>query len=264
MRLDGKCAIVTGAAGGIGAAIAQRLSADGAAVVLADRNMNGVTAWAGRLSAGGGRVIPLEVDVAIAASVAALIDGAMREFGRLDILVNNAGIVHREDSAIETTTEAAWDQTLAVNLKSVFLCSKYAIPAMERSGGGSIVNIASIVAMMGSFPSQIAYTASKGGILALSRELAVALARRKIRVNAVCPGLTATPMLAALVADDRAYQLRRLHIPMGRTAQPEEIAATVAFLASDESSYITGHALPVDGGMTGAYLTPPDPETAGL
>ncbi|WBT38455.1 SDR family NAD(P)-dependent oxidoreductase [Hyphomicrobium sp. DMF-1] len=259
MTLEGRRAIVTGGASGIGAAIAERLAADGAHVAVADRNLSGASTLAKDLSQRGLRAIAVEVDVASSASVSAMIDTCVRELGGLDILVNNAGIVHREDGDVESTTEEAWDTTLAVNLKSIFLCSKHAIPVIERGGGGSIVNVSSIVAMMGSFPAQIAYTASKGGVLSMTRELAVTLARRNIRVNAVCPGLTATAMAAQLVQDDAAYQLRRLHIPMGRMARPEEIAATVAFLASDESSYMTGQMLPVDGGMTGAYLTPPDP-----
>lgn len=259
MLLKGKRAIITGAASGIGAAIAERVATDGAKVIIADKNFIGAQSLAESLVARGLTAMPLEVDVASSSSVKAMIEQGELDLGGLDILVNNAGIVHRDDTDVEGTTEEAWDLTLDVNLKSVFFCSKYAVPALERAGGGSIVNVASIVALMGSYPAQIAYTASKGGIVAMSRELAVTLARRNIRVNAICPGLTATPMASQLVADDQAYQLRRLHIPMGRMARPDEIASTVAFLASDASSYITGQTLSVDGGMTGAYLTPPDP-----
>jgi len=261
MLLKGKRAIVTGAASGIGAAIAERLAKDGANVIIADKNHVGARNLAESLAARGLGAMAIEVDVVSSGSVKAMIEHGERDLGGLDILVNNAGIVHRDDTDVEGTTEEAWDLTLNVNLKSIFLCSKYAVPALERTGGGSIVNIASIVALMGSYPAQIAYTASKGGIVSMSRELAVTLARRNIRVNAICPGLTATAMSSQLVADDQAYQLRRLHIPMGRMARPDEIASAVAFLASDASSYITGQTLSVDGGMTGAYLTPPDPET---
>lgn len=258
MRLLGKRAIVTGGASGIGAAIAERFSIEGGSVVVADKNYSGAEELA-RLLSKRGPALAIEVDVASSSSVKAMIDRTVGEFGGLDVLVNNAGTVHRDDSDAERTTEEAWDLTLAVNLKSIFLCSKYAIPEIEKSGGGSIINIASIVGMLGSCPSQIAYTASKGGVLALNRELAVALARRNIRVNAICPGLTATPMVLKFVEDDAAFQLRRMHIPMGRMGRTEEMAATAVFLASDDASYVTGQALPVDGGMTSAYLTPPDP-----
>ena len=259
MRLEGKRAIITGSAGGIGAAIAQRYAAEGAKVVIADRNVEGAKSMAAQLRASGHEAEAVEVDVSSSQSAQAMIEACVSAFGGLDILVNNAGIVHRDDTEIETTTEDAWDMTLAVNLKGVFLCSKFAVPAIEASGGGAIVNIASIVALMGSFPAQIAYTASKGGVIALSREMAVGLARRDIRVNAICPGVTATAMTAGLVQDDEAFALRRLHIPMGRKGTPDEIAGMAVFLASSDASSITGQAVSVDGGMTSAYLTPPDP-----
>lgn len=258
MRLEGKRAIVTGAAAGIGAAIADRFARDGAQVVIADRNGEGAEAMAARLRSRSLRAIALTVDVSSSRSARRMVELAVAELGGLDILINNAGIVHPDDKAVEETSEEAWNATMAVNLTGVFLCSKFAIPAILASGGGAIVNIASIVALVGSYPAQIAYTASKGGILALSREMAVCLARQGIRVNAICPGPTATAMAAGLVQDDAAFELRRLHIPMGRMGTPEEIAATAAFLASEEASYITGQAFTVDGGLTSAYLTPPD------
>lgn len=258
MKLAGKRAIVTGGGAGIGAAIAARFHAEGARVVIADRNFDAAKAMVASLSSRAADALALQVDVSISESVRNMVDTVVSDLGGLDVLINNAGIVHREDTEIEDTTEGAWDATLAVNLKGCFLCSKFAIPAIEASGGGAIVNIASIVALRGSFPAQIAYTASKGGVIALSREMAVGLARRRIRVNAICPGLTATEMAAGLVADDAAYQLRRLHIPMGRMGQPDEIASVAAFLASDDASYMTGQAIAVDGGLTEAYLTPPD------
>lgn len=259
MRLSGKRAIVTGGAAGIGAAIAERFAAEGARVLIADRNIEQGKSTAENLRRGGADVLAVEVDVASADSVQAMVAECISKFGGLDILVNNAGIVHPQDTQIETTTEEAWDRTLAVNLKGVFLCSKYAIPEMLSAGGGAILNISSIVALVGSYPAQIAYTASKGGVMSMTREMAVGLARQGVRVNAICPGWTATEMVKGLVRDEEAFQLRRLHIPMGRMGEPKEIAATAAFLVSDESSYITGQVYPVDGGLTAAFLTPPDP-----
>lgn len=258
MRLLGKRTIITGAGSGIGTAIAERFVAEGARVAIADRNLAAAEVVAARLRAGGGEAIAIEADVSSAASTAAMVETGVAAFGGLDVLVCNAGIVHPADADAVSTPEEAWDATISVNLKSVYLGAKYSVPAIERSGGGAIVTIASIVALLGSHPSQIAYTASKGGVVAMSRELAVDLARRNIRVNAVLPGVTATEMAKRIVRDDAAYQQRRQHIPMGRLGLPEEIAALTAFLASDEASYITGQAIPVDGGMVGAYLTPPD------
>lgn len=261
MRLKEKRAIVTGAGAGIGAAIADKLAAEGARVVVADRNLDGARETVGQLVAAGAEAFALEVDVSSATSAQDLIAECVSRLGGLDILVNNAGIVHPADREVEDTAEEAWDTTLAVNLKGIFLCSQHAIPAMVASGGGAIVNVASIVALVGSFPAQIAYTASKGGVLSMSREMAVGLARRKIRVNSISPGWTATRMAMNLMADDpAAFELRRMHIPMGRMGTPAEIAAVAAFLASDEASYVTGQNFPVDGGLTGAFLTPPDPE----
>lgn len=259
MKLNGKRAIVTGSAAGIGAAIAERLAAEGARILIADRNADGAEAMAAKLRGAGADAAALGVDVASADSVRGMVEHCVARFGGLDILVNNAGIVHPQDGEIETTPDEAWDRTLAVNLKGVFLCSKHAVPAMAAAGGGAIVNISSIVALVGSYPAQIAYTASKGGVLAMSREMAVGLARRGIRVNAICPGWTATEMAMGLMQDEGAFELRRMHIPMGRMGLPAEIAATAAFLVSDDASYITGQAFPVDGGLTGAFLTPPDP-----
>lgn len=258
MNLSGKRCIITGAAQGIGAAIAERFAAEGADVAVADIAMAAAEETAGRLRAFGNQALALEVDVSSSPSVQRMIGEAAGSFGGIDVLINNAAIVRRDDTEIELTPEDAWDATIAVNLKGVFLCSKFAIPAMLASGGGAIVNIASIVALAGSYPAQIAYTASKGGVMALSREMAVCLARRGIRVNAICPGPTQTPMAAGLIQDHADFELRRLHIPMGRMGEPYEIAAMAAFLASDEASYITGQAFPVDGGLTSAYLTPPD------
>ncbi len=258
MRLKGKRAIVTGGAAGIGAAIAGRFVAEGASVLIADKNLEAAKSTAGQLGGRAAGVLAVPVDVASSSSVQRMVQTCVSELGGLDILVNNAGIVHRGDSEIDTTTEDAWDATLAVNLKGVFLSSKFAVPAILAGGNGSIVNIASVVALLGSYPAQVAYTASKGGVIALSREMAVGLARKGIRVNAICPGPITTDMAAGLIQDDAAFQHRRQHIPLGRMGDPKEIAATAAFLASDDASYITGQAFSVDGGMNGAYLTPPD------
>jgi len=257
MKLKAKSALVTGAGGGIGAAIAHKLAEEGARVAVVDLKLTSAEEVAQSICASGGEAFAIDADVANDIQVAAMVARTVEAFGGLDILVNNAGIVHPKDNALENTTEEAWDMTMTVNLKSIFLASRHALAPLE-DGGGAIVNIASIVGLMGSFPSQIAYTASKGGVIALTRELGVALARRGIRVNAVAPGVTATPMGAQIVQDDEAWQLRRLHIPLGRLAQPEEIAAATAFLASDEAKYMTAQCISVDGGMTGAYLTPPD------
>lgn len=258
MKLAGKRAIVTGGGNGIGAAISQRLASEGCAVAIADLNAARAQSVASEILAGGGQAVAIETNIAEVASVQRMVAQADEVLGGIDILVNNAGIVHPEDKSIDDTPEAAWDMTLAVNLKGIFLASQAAVPALEASGNGIIVNVASIVGFLGSYPSQIAYTASKGGVISMTREMGVALARRNIRVNAVAPGLTATAMGEQLVDDAAAWELRRLHIPMGRMAKPDDIAATVAFLASDDASYITAHVLPVDGGMIGAYLTPPD------
>lgn len=258
MKLNGKRALVTGGANGIGAAIARRLAQDGCAVAIADLHLPPAEALAQDITAQGGHAVAVQGDVSKAASVATMVEETLRALGGLDILVNNAGIIHPQDKGLEDSSEEAWDITLSVNLKSIFLVSQKALPALEAGGGGAIVNIASIVGLVGSSPSQMAYTASKGGVIALTREMGVALARRGVRVNAVAPGLTATAMGQKLLADDEAWHLRRLHIPMGRMGVPEEIAALVAFLASDDASYMTAQVLAVDGGMVGAYLSPPD------
>ncbi|MDX1742438.1 MAG: glucose 1-dehydrogenase [Ruegeria sp.] len=258
MKLANKRAIVTGGGSGIGKAMSLHLAAQGCAVAIADINLKTATETAREVESQGGRAIAVQADVSNAESVTAMVAKATEAFGGLDILVNNAGIVHKDDRSIEDTTEEAWDRTLSVNLKSIFLATRAALPALEATGNSAVVNVASIVGMMGSFPAQIAYTASKGGVIALSREMGVVLARRGVRVNAVAPGVTFTPMATQLVADDEAFEVRRQHIPMGRMAEPAEIAAAVAFLASDDASYITSHVMPVDGGMTGAFLTPPD------
>ena len=250
-RLGGKVAVITGAGSGIGLATARRFAADGAQVVCAD-----VDAQAGAQAAEevGGRFVA--VDVTSEAQVESLYQTVVDEFGALDISFNNAGISPPEDDSILTTGLEAWHRVQEVNLTSVYLCCKYAITHMlER--GGSIINTASFVAVLGSATSQISYTASKGGVLAMTRELAVQFARQGIRINALCPGPVNTPMLKELFAKDVERAARRLvHVPMGRFAEPEEIAAAVAFLASDDASFITASTFLVDGGISGAYVTP--------
>ena len=251
-RLSGKVAVVTGAGSGIGLATVRRFATEGAQVVCAD-----IDEAAGKAAAAetGGEFIA--VDVTSEDSVRALFAATVEKFGGLDIAFNNAGISPPEDDSILTTGLDAWRKVQEVNLTSVYLCSKYAIEHMLVRGGGSIINTASFVAVLGSATSQISYTASKGGVLAMSRELGVQFAREKIRVNALCPGPVNTPLLKELFAKDQERAARRLvHVPMGRFAEPEEIASAVTFLASDDASFITASTFLVDGGISGAYVTP--------
>lgn len=242
-RLDGKIAVITGAASGIGLATVRRFAAEGATVVSVDL----------RESEGDSVVC----DVTDEDAVRDLFDGVVERHGRVDIAFNNAGISPPDDDSIVDTTLDTWEHVQRVNLTSVYLCCRYAIPHMRRQGAGSIVNTASFVALLGAATSQISYTASKGGVLAMTRELGVQFAREGIRVNALCPGPVNTPLLRELFAKDPERAARRLvHVPMGRFAEPEEIAAAVAFLASDDASFITASSFIVDGGITGAYVTP--------
>jgi NAD(P)-dependent dehydrogenase (short-subunit alcohol dehydrogenase family) len=244
-RLEGKVCVITGAAGGIGTAAASRFSSEGAKVVGVDLLEHSV----GELS--------LRVDVADEDSVAALYQQVREQFGRIDVLFNNAGISPTEDASVLDTDVETWEQVQGVNLRSVFLCCKHGIPHLLEGGGGSVINTASFVAVLGSATSQISYTASKGGVLALSRELGVQFARRGLRVNALCPGPVDTPLLRELYARDPEQAARRLvHVPMGRFGRADEIASAALFLASDESSYVNAAAFVVDGGITGAYTTP--------
>ncbi len=251
-RLEGRVATVTGGASGIGRAAVRRLAAEGARVVVADVDPDTGKAAADEV---GGMFV--QCDVTSESDVEALYGTAVEAYGSLDVAFNNAGISPPDDDSILETGLDAWRKVQEVNLTSVYLCCKSAIPHMQRQGKGSIINTASFVAVMGSATSQISYTASKGGVLAMSRELGVQFAREGIRVNALCPGPVNTPLLQELFAKDPERAQRRLvHIPMGRFAEPEEIAAAVAFLASDDSSFMTASSFLVDGGISGAYVTP--------
>lgn len=251
-RLVGRTAVVTGAGSGIGLASARRLASEGAHVVCAD-----IDETAGKAAAGETGGLFVRADVTDPGQVEALFAAAYETYGSVDVAFNNAGISPPDDDSVLTTGLDAWKRVQEVNLTSVFLCCKYAIPYMQRQGRGSIVNTASFVARMGAATSQISYTASKGGVLAMSRELGVQFAREGIRVNALCPGPVNTPLLKELFAADPERAARRLvHVPVGRFAEPEEIAAAVAFLASDDSSFVNAAEFLVDGGIAGAYVTP--------
>lgn len=251
-RLVGRTAVITGAGSGIGLATARRLSSEGANVVCAD--IDEVAGKAAAEEVGGTYV---QVDVTDSDQVEALYKTAFDTYGSVDIAFNNAGISPPDDDSILTTGLDAWKRVQEVNLTSVYLCCKHALPYMQRQGRGSIINTASFVAVMGAATSQISYTASKGGVLSMSRELGVQFAREGIRVNALCPGPVNTPLLKELFAKDPERAARRLvHVPVGRFAEPEEIASAVAFLASDDSSFVNAAEFLVDGGIAGAYVTP--------
>ncbi|HVH19835.1 MAG TPA: glucose 1-dehydrogenase [Myxococcota bacterium] len=254
-RLAGRTALITGAGSGIGRESALLFAAEGAAVLVADRDSKAGQATAEAIGATGGRAHFAQADVSRSADVERAVAEAERVFGGLHVLFNNAGIFPAQDGSPVDTPESVWDEVMTVNLKSVFLGCKYGIPALLRAGGGSIVNTASFVALMGAATSQIAYTASKGGVLAMTREIAVEYARRGIRANALCPGPVDTPLLAQLLAEPAARARRLVHVPMGRLAQAREVAQAALFLASDESAYVNGSTFMVDGGITAAYVT---------
>ena len=255
MRLQGKRALITGAAAGIGRESALRFAREGAALALADLDSAAVEALAAEVRAEGGQATGIGADVAEEASVRNMVAAAEAALGGLDIAFNNAGIMLAEDRGPEDTPLAAWDKTLAVNLTGVFLCCRHEIPALRRSGGGTILNMSSLVAHMGAAEPQIAYTASKGGVLALTREIAVQYGRAGIRANALCPGPVGTALTEALFDTPEKLERRRVHMPMGRFARPEEVAEVALFLVSDASSYVTGAGWLVDGGIASAYVT---------
>jgi NAD(P)-dependent dehydrogenase (short-subunit alcohol dehydrogenase family) len=244
-RLDGKVALVTGASGGIGREACLKLAREGAQVVAVDLRADEVEG-----------AVAFAADVSSAADCEAMVAFAESTFGKLDVLFNNAGVMLDGDDDAVTTDEKIWDTTMAINAKGVFFGCKYGIPALRRAGGGSVINTASFVAIMGAATPQLAYTASKGAVLSMTRELAVIHARENIRVNALCPGPLRTELLMAFLDTEEKKQRRLVHVPMGRFGEATEIADAVVFLASDESSFITGADFVVDGGITAAYVTP--------
>ena len=256
MRLKDKVALITGAGSGIGYQTALRFAREGASIVAVDINEEGGLQCAADIGQRGGTAIYVDADVSRASDCEKMVAAAEATYGKLDILFNNAGISHAEDDDAINTSEAVWDQTMTVNVKSVFLGCKYGIPALQRAGGGSIINTASFVALLGAATPQLAYTASKGAVLSMTRELAMIHARENIRVNALCPGPLRTELLMKYLDTDEKKGRRLVHIPMGRFGEATEIANAVLFLACDESSYVTGSAFLVDGGITAAYVTP--------
>jgi NAD(P)-dependent dehydrogenase (short-subunit alcohol dehydrogenase family) len=256
MRLDGKVALITGAGSGIGRESALLFAREGAKVVVADVNDIAGEAVVAELRSAGGEAVYVHADVSKAGDAEGMVRAAEESFGKLNVLFNNAGIMHSDDDNAITTEEAVWDLTMNINLKGVFLGCKYGIPALRRAGGGSIINVASFVALLGAATPQLAYTASKGGVLSMTRELAVIHARENIRVNAICPGPLRTELLMKFLDTEAKKQRRLVHIPMGRFGEAAEIAKSALFLASDESSFTTGAAFSVDGGITAAYVTP--------
>jgi NAD(P)-dependent dehydrogenase (short-subunit alcohol dehydrogenase family) len=252
-RLDGKVTVITGAAGGMGREAAIVFSEEGAQVCLADVDAGAAEKAATEVRDG----FAVEVDVADAESVQAMYAATAERYGGIDVLYNNAGISPEDDASILETEPDAWDRVQNVNTRGVFLCCKYGIPYLLERGGGSVINVASFVALVGAATSQISYSASKGAVLSMSRELGVQFARQGIRVNALCPGPVETPLLLRIFGDDpAAYERRRIHLPMGRLAKPREIVNAALFLASDESSYVNAATFLVDGGLTAAYVTP--------
>ena len=251
-RLDGKVCVITGGGGGMGADAAELFTQEGAKVCVADVDLDAATKVAGAV---GG--LAVQVNVAEEDSVQAMYAAAKQEFGGIDVLYNNAGISPADDDSILDTSLEAWDRVQAVNTRGVYLCCKHGIPYLLERGGGSVINVASFVALVGAATSQISYTASKGAVLSMSKELGVQFARQGVRVNALCPGPVETPLLLRIWSETPGAAARRLvHVPMGRMAKPREIVNAALFLASDESSYVNAATFLVDGGLTAAYVTP--------
>jgi NAD(P)-dependent dehydrogenase (short-subunit alcohol dehydrogenase family) len=256
MRLQDKVALITGAGSGIGKETALLFAAEGASVVAVDYNPGPNEEVVAAIQAAGGKAIAVKADVSKAADCEAMVKAAEDTYGKLNIVFNNAGISHADDDDAIATSEEVWDLTFQINVKGVFLGCKYAIPALRRAGGGSIINTASFVAILGAATPQLAYTASKGAVLSMSRELAAIHARENIRVNALCPGPLYTELLMKYLNTEEKRQRRLVHIPMGRFGQAKEIAYAALYLASEESSFVTGSEFLVDGGITAAYTTP--------
>lgn len=256
MRLQDKVALITGASSGIGRETALLFAREGAKVVAVDVNDTDGQATVNDIKNNGGEAVYVHADVSVAADCENMVKVAEETYGKLNILFNNAGIMHSQDDDAVATEEDVWDLTMKINLKGVFLGCKYGIPALRRSGGGSIINTASFVSILGAATPQLAYTASKGGVLSMTRELAVIHARENIRVNALCPGPLRTELLMKFLNTEEKKQRRLVHVPMGRFGEAAEMAQAALYLASDESSYVTGTEFMVDGGITAAYVTP--------
>jgi NAD(P)-dependent dehydrogenase (short-subunit alcohol dehydrogenase family) len=255
-RLEGKVALITGAGSGMGRAAAELFASEGARVVITDVVADAGNAAVAAVRAAGGDATYIRADVSSWSDCVAMVQCATDTYGALHVLYNNAGIFPADDGGVLDTPESTWEKVMEINLKGVWLGCKAGIPAMIASGGGSIVNVASFVALMGAATAQIAYTASKGGVLSMTREIAVEYARRGVRANALCPGPIQTPLLEELLSDPARRARRMVHIPMGRLGRAEELARAALFLASDDASFMTGASLVVDGGITAAYVTP--------
>jgi len=257
-RLDGKVALITGGASGMGMVASRLFASEGAKVLLTDLADEAGEAVAREIEGTGGEAAYVHADVSSEDDAKHMVDAAVERFGDLHVLYNNAGVMLPDDGSVHLTDASIWDTTLAINVKGVAFGCKYGVPALIESGGGSIINVASFVAWLGAATSQTAYTASKGAVLAMTREIAVEYARKGVRCNALCPGPIETPLLMELLSDEARRRRRLVHIPMGRLGQAEELAKAALFLASDDSSYMTGASLIVDGGITAAYVTPED------
>jgi NAD(P)-dependent dehydrogenase (short-subunit alcohol dehydrogenase family) len=257
-RLDGKVALITGGASGMGMVASRLFASEGAKVLLTDVADEPGESVAKEIEGEGGEAAYVHADVSNEVDAKDMVAAALERFAGLHVLYNNAGVMLAEDGSVHSTDASIWDTTLAINVKGVAFGCKYGVPAMIESGGGSIINVASFVAWLGAATSQTAYTASKGAVLAMTREIAVEYARKGIRCNALCPGPIETPLLTELLSDEARRRRRLVHIPMGRLGLAEELAKAALFLASDDSSYMTGASLIVDGGITAAYVTPED------